>query len=405
MLILGNNSNEMRSKNNELIRSFGINPLKPDSFQTVNEPLMNNVLLWSEEHIDLHDLIQNFFNIKVRTKITAILLDLDVNHWIGLAASWQHNNQNGQIRIDAKLTEFLLNKAFGDSFINQPFDIKKINELEINILQTFLERLETRMKEFWEIDSKHPYLMDLIYLVWLVESDEGEIGRIAFGMPASFKPKKTTAKGDIKDAIDINKLANTGIKVPINLSVGSTRLSFNEIKSLEFEDLILFEDSDISKFRWHFGEITLVLPEEDHPIFLNDIENPEELAQEMIKTRHSEDDPLSTLPLELSAEFQKILIPLKQVLELKSGGVLPLGSVLDSELTLTAQGKPVAKGELVIIGNQFGMRITDLLISAKKFAKGGSSAVEVSDVVSSKPHVKKEEATNFAEELQDLEES
>ena len=71
----------------------------------------------------------------------------------------------------------------------------------------------------------------------------------------------------------------------------------------------------------------------------------------MVKTTHNVDeDPLSSLPLELSAEFQKVLIPLKQVLELKSGGVLPLGSVLDSELILTAQGKPVANGEYQCIG-------------------------------------------------------
>ena len=392
-----------RNKNKELIRQFGMNPLKPDSFQATNEPLINNLLLWSQEYIDLHDIIQNFFSIKVRTKIVAILLDLDLNNWIGIGASWQHNNQNGLIRIDARLTEFVLKKAFGESYTNQPFEIKRINELELNILQSFLEKLETRMKEFWEVDSKHPYLMDLIYLVWLVESDEGEIGRIAFGMPASFKPKKV-AKADIKDMIDISKLANTGIKVPINLNVGSTRLSFNEIKSLEHDDLIVFEDSDISKFGWHLGEISLVLPEEDHPIFLKEIDNIEELAQEMIKTKHNDDDPLSSLPLELSAEFQKVLIPLKQVLELKSGGVLPLGSVLDSELTLTAQGKPVAKGELVIIGNQFGMRITDLLIGAKKIGKGGT--VEVSDLIGAKPQTKREEAVpSFAQELQDLEES
>lgn len=393
----------MKNKNKELIRQFGMNPLKPDSFQTVNEPLINNLLLWSQEHIDLHDIIQTFFSIKVRTKIVAILLDLDLNNWVGIGASWQHNNQNGQIRIDAKLTEFILNKSFGESYVNQPFDIKRINQLEINILQSFLEKLETRMKEFWEVDSKHPYLMDLIYLVWLVESDEGEIGRIAFGMPASFKPKKA-AKTDIKDIIDINKLANTGIKVPINLNVGSTKLSFNEIRSLEHDDLVVFEDSDIGKFRWHLGEISLVLPEEDHPIFLKEIDNIEELAHEMIKTKHSDDDPLSSLPLELSAEFQKVLIPLKQVLELKAGGVLPLGAVLDSELTLTAQGKPVAKGELVIVGNQFGMRITDLLIGAKKMGKG--SGVEVSDLIGPKAQAKKEETPpSFAQELQDLEES
>lgn len=400
----GNNAISMaKQKNKELIRQIGLNPFKPDSFQLNNEPLMSHLQLWSNENIDLYDIIQSFFGLKVRTKIVGILLDLDLNNWIGVAASWQHNNQNGQIRIDSNLTEFLLDKAFGESFTNRPFNIKKVGHLELSIIQGFLTNLEAKMKEFWEIDSKHPYLMDLIYLVWLVESDEGQIGRIAFGMPASFKPKKSTASPN-KDVIDINKLANTGIKVPIDFSIGKTKLSLSEIRSFESGDLVVFEESDLSRFYWHLGEIGLVLPEEDHPVYLNDIENIEDLAQDMIKPPHNNDeDLLSSLPLELSAEFQKVLIPLKQVLDLKAGGVLPLGSVLDSELILTAQGKPVAKGELVIIGNQFGMRITDLLIGAKKLGPGQNTAVEIEDIFANQPQMKQEMPGSFADELDDLE--
>ncbi len=396
-----------KGKNKELIRQIGMNPDKPDSFQFSNEPLMNNLFLWSQEKVEFQDLIQNFFGVKVRTKLVAILLDLDATNWVGIGASWQHNNQNGQIRIDAKLTEFLLNNAFGESTANYSFSTKKLTQLELNILQTFLGTLESRMKEVWEMDNKHPYLMDLIYLVWLVESDENELGRIAFGMPAAFKPKKTQNEEnkDLSEQIDIRKLANTGIKVPVGFNVGTTKLSFNEIKSFELDDLIIFEDSDISRFYWHLGEIGLVLPEEDHPVFFKDVNNIEELANEMIKaTKNYDEDPLSSLPLELSAEFQKILIPLKQVLELKSGGVLPLGSVLDSELVLTAQGRPVAKGELVIVGNQFGMRITDLLIATKKSSKGSGSSIEIDDLLSEPEKPRGEQAGSFEEELKDLEE-
>ena len=163
-----------RNRNKELVRTLGMNPEKPDSFQVINEPLMSNLKLWSYENIDLQDTIQIFFNIKVRTKLIAILLDLDLNNWIGVAGSWQHNNQNGQIRVDSRLTEFLLNNAFGSLNTNQPFNIKKISELELNILQSFLGNVEAKMKEFREVDAKNPYLMDSIYLVWLVESEEKE---------------------------------------------------------------------------------------------------------------------------------------------------------------------------------------------------------------------------------------
>jgi flagellar motor switch/type III secretory pathway protein FliN len=396
-----------KNKNRELIRQIGLNPLKPDSFQIVNEPLINNLFQWSDQNIDLQDIFLKFFGLKVKTKIVAILLDLDLNSWIGLAGSWQHNNQNGQIRIDEKLADFLLNQAFGPSPVNQPFSIKRITQMEIQILQGFLSGVESKMREYWEVDVKHGYLLDLIYLVWLIESEEGEVGRISYGIPACLKPKKTMLEG--KQVIDINKLANTGIRVPISLKVGSTRVPVNDVKSLDPGDLLVFEDSDISKFYWHLGEISLVLPESDHPVFLKGINNINQLAKEMAKNPQTyDDDPLSSLPLELSAEFQKVLIPLKQVLELKSGGVLPLGPVLDSELVLTAQGKPVAKGELVIVGNQFGMRITELLIGTKKGAKGAtgsSSTVEIDDLLGKGQQTKTEQSSSFADALKDLEET
>lgn len=371
-----------KNKNTEFIRQLGINPEKPDSFQLINEPLMRNLNEWAGENIGLNDVIQSYFNINVKTKLMAVLLDLDLSNWVGIAASWQENNLSGQIRIDSKLTEYFMHKAFGASPVNQPFNIKKMNELELGILQVFLEKIETEMKNYWEIDQDHPHLMDTIFLVWVIESEEGEVGRVAFGIPASFKPK---ADGKFQDVTDIHKLANTGISVPINISVGKTKLTYNDIQSIEGEDLLIFEESDVSKLYWHFGEIGVVLPEEDHSVYLNDVDNIEELANEMTDQLNTQtNDPLSSLPLELSAEFQKVKIPLKQVLELKNGGVLPLGPLLDTELTLTAQGKPVARGELVIVGNQFGMRISDLLIGSQA-GLGAQEGVDLSNIQAQQP--------------------
>lgn len=394
----------IRENNKELIRQIGINPLKPDSFQRTNEPLINHLYLWAEQNIDISNTIQNFFNLNVRTKLIAFLLDLNLNNWVGIGASWQENNQTGLIRVDTKLTETLLNKSFGPSYKNQPFEIKNLTGLELNIIQVFLEKIEGEMKKYWTIDPDHPYLMDTIYLVWLIETDEGEIGKIAYGVPASFKPQKVQ-DSDLIDKTDINKLANTGIKIPISLSVGSTKLTYRDIEALESGDLLVFEDSDLSKLYWHFGEIGVVLPEEEHPIYLNSFENIEGLAQEM--STNTDNDPLSSLPLELTAEFQKVKVPLKQVLELKSGGVLPLGSILDTPLTLTAQGKPVAKGELVIVGNQFGMRIYELLIGVKGIGKSQQTVK-----IQSQPQEQSnflddddDENTNFEDQLKELEEN
>lgn len=76
-------------------------------------------------------------------------------------------------------------------------------------------------------------------------------------------------------------------------------------------------------------------------------------------------DLLTDLPVELTAQFQSVNMPLQKIMELEVGGVLPLDLLLDNELVLMAPGnKPIAQGELVIVGNKFGLKITKINLKA-----------------------------------------
>lgn len=76
-------------------------------------------------------------------------------------------------------------------------------------------------------------------------------------------------------------------------------------------------------------------------------------------------DLLTDLPVELTAQFQSVNMPLQKIMELEVGGVLPLDLLLDNELVLIAPGnKPIAQGELVIVGNKFGLKITKINLKA-----------------------------------------
>lgn len=51
---------------------------------------------------------------------------------------------------------------------------------------------------------------------------------------------------------------------------------------------------------------------------------------------------------------------LAALLELKSGTVLPLDRQVDSPLDLIVNGLLVGRGELVVVGDQFGVRVTEV---------------------------------------------
>ena len=52
-----------------------------------------------------------------------------------------------------------------------------------------------------------------------------------------------------------------------------------------------------------------------------------------------------------------------QLLELKAGAVLPLDRAIGAGFSLVLEDKVIAVGELVAVGDQFGLRITELSAS------------------------------------------
>ncbi len=68
---------------------------------------------------------------------------------------------------------------------------------------------------------------------------------------------------------------------------------------------------------------------------------------------------LTDLPIELTAELGRITLSARAALDLAPGAIVRLGRP-PGPITLTAQGKPIAHGELVLIDGELGLRITSL---------------------------------------------
>ena len=62
----------------------------------------------------------------------------------------------------------------------------------------------------------------------------------------------------------------------------------------------------------------------------------------------------------LSVELGRTDMPLKQVLELGEGSVVPLNRLTDELLDVTANGRVVARGEVVAQDGRFALRIVSL---------------------------------------------
>ena len=77
-------------------------------------------------------------------------------------------------------------------------------------------------------------------------------------------------------------------------------------------------------------------------------------------------DIVLDVPVNLTVELGSCLMPMRDVLQLNVGSVVQLDKVADEPVQLSVNRKLVARGEVVVVENRFGIKITELVTSATK---------------------------------------
>jgi flagellar motor switch protein FliN/FliY len=72
-------------------------------------------------------------------------------------------------------------------------------------------------------------------------------------------------------------------------------------------------------------------------------------------------DILLDVPVQLTVELGSCQLPMKDVLQLNVGSVVQLDKVADAPVDLHVNQKLVARGEVVVVENRFGLKITELV--------------------------------------------
>lgn len=69
--------------------------------------------------------------------------------------------------------------------------------------------------------------------------------------------------------------------------------------------------------------------------------------------------PLADVPLDISVELDQRILTLREVLELETGSVIEMRRSAGENIDILIGGVVIAFGEIVIIENTMGVRITD----------------------------------------------
>jgi flagellar motor switch protein FliN/FliY len=70
---------------------------------------------------------------------------------------------------------------------------------------------------------------------------------------------------------------------------------------------------------------------------------------------------LSDVPVELAVEIGRTRMTVGATLELRPGSIVVLDRVAGEPVDLLVNGTPIARGEVVVIDEEFALRVTDVL--------------------------------------------
>jgi flagellar motor switch protein FliN/FliY len=74
---------------------------------------------------------------------------------------------------------------------------------------------------------------------------------------------------------------------------------------------------------------------------------------------------LHDVPVELAVEIGRTRMTIGQTLELRPGSVVSLNRLAGEPVDLLINGKPIARGEVVVIDEEFGLRVTDVVSASR----------------------------------------
>ena len=80
-------------------------------------------------------------------------------------------------------------------------------------------------------------------------------------------------------------------------------------------------------------------------------------------------DRLLDVPVQLTAELGRTRITIKNLLQLSPGSVVELDGLAGEPMDVFINGYLIAQGEVVVVNEKFGIRLTDIVMPAERIQK------------------------------------
>ena len=82
-------------------------------------------------------------------------------------------------------------------------------------------------------------------------------------------------------------------------------------------------------------------------------------------------DLILDLPVTVSIELGRTRLQVEEILRLGHGSVVELEKLAGEPLEVLVQGRPIGKGEVVVVNEKFGIRLTEIISPVERIQRLG----------------------------------
>jgi len=80
------------------------------------------------------------------------------------------------------------------------------------------------------------------------------------------------------------------------------------------------------------------------------------------------------IPVQLTVELGRTRIPIKHILQLAQGSVVELETLAGEPMDVLVNGYLIAQGEVVVVNDKFGIRLTDIVTPSERMRRLSKAA-------------------------------
>lgn len=84
---------------------------------------------------------------------------------------------------------------------------------------------------------------------------------------------------------------------------------------------------------------------------------------------HNDIDMILDIPVQLTVELGRTKIAIKNLLQLAQGSVVELEGLAGEPMDVLINGCLIAQGEVVVVNEKFGIRLTDIITPSERLRK------------------------------------